>query len=95
MSSCVLVLDFWTRVSDYLRRSTLSSLRARSVPAPYPACTERSLLKRLRRHRCAPAPREIEVMHYMMSWHPRLDEDSGQRWLREIVRSTAAIVAGG
>jgi hypothetical protein len=37
MSLSVLVLDFWAGVSDYLQRSTLSSLRARSVPASYPA----------------------------------------------------------
>lgn len=42
MSLSILVLDFWAGVSDYLQRSTLSSLRARSVPASYPA--ERSAL---------------------------------------------------
>ena len=41
------VLDFWAGVSENPQSSTLSSLRARSVPAPYPACTERALLMRL------------------------------------------------
>jgi hypothetical protein len=26
-------------------------------------------------------------MHFNMSWHPRLDDDRAQRWLREIIRS--------
>ncbi len=38
----IIVLDIWAAMSDYLQRSTLSSLRARSVPASYPA--ERSAL---------------------------------------------------
>ena len=54
MSLWLLVLDFWTEVSDYVHRSTLSSLRERSVPAPYPACTERSLLKRPPRANAGP-----------------------------------------
>ena len=41
------VLDFWAGVSENPQSSTLSSLRARSVPAPCPACTERALLMRL------------------------------------------------
>jgi hypothetical protein len=47
------ILDFWIRVSDGLQRSILSSLGVRSVRPHIPACTERSLLKRPRRHRCA------------------------------------------
>src|ERR1700722_7071082 len=35
-------------------------------------------------------PREIEIMHFNMSWHPRLDDDRAQRWLREIIRSVTA-----
>jgi DNA-binding transcriptional LysR family regulator len=35
-------------------------------------------------------PREIEVMHFNMCWHPRLDDDRAQRWLREIIRSVTA-----
>ncbi len=36
MSLKICVLDFWLGLSDYLQRSTLSSLRARLVPASYP-----------------------------------------------------------
>jgi DNA-binding transcriptional LysR family regulator len=35
-------------------------------------------------------PREIEIMHFSMCWHPRLDDDRAQRWLREIIRSVTA-----
>jgi DNA-binding transcriptional LysR family regulator len=37
-----------------------------------------------------PAPREIEHMTYHMAWHPRLDDDPAQRWLRDTVRSITA-----
>ena len=37
MSLSILVLDFLATLSEYLQRSTLSSLRARSVPASYSA----------------------------------------------------------
>ena len=37
-----------------------------------------------------PAPAEIERMTYYMCWHPRLDDDPAQRWLRNVTRSTAA-----
>jgi DNA-binding transcriptional LysR family regulator len=40
--------------------------------------------------RMVAAPREIEMMHFTMCWHPRLDDDLGQRWIRDIVRSIAA-----
>ena len=36
------------------------------------------------------APREIATMPYLMSWHPRLDDDPAQRWLRDLVRVVAA-----
>jgi DNA-binding transcriptional LysR family regulator len=32
------------------------------------------------------APKEIETMPYLMVWHPRLDDDPAQRWLRDLVR---------
>ncbi len=40
--------------------------------------------------RLVPAPTEILDMTYYMSWHPRLDDDPAQRWLRETVRSVTA-----
>ena len=36
------------------------------------------------------APTEIETMPYLMVWHPRLDDDPAQRWLRDLVRVVAA-----
>jgi DNA-binding transcriptional LysR family regulator len=35
-----------------------------------------------------PAPEEIGTMRYAMSWHPRLDNDAAQRWLRNTITST-------
>ena len=35
------------------------------------------------------APVEIEVMNYYMCWHPRLEGDPVQRWLRDITRTVA------
>jgi DNA-binding transcriptional LysR family regulator len=35
-----------------------------------------------------PAPDEIAPMSYTMSWHPRLDNDAAQRWLRETITAT-------
>jgi DNA-binding transcriptional LysR family regulator len=35
-------------------------------------------------------PREVATMPYLMTWHPRLDDDPAQRWLRDIVRLVAA-----
>jgi DNA-binding transcriptional LysR family regulator len=40
--------------------------------------------------RVVPAPAEIEPMPYLMTWHPRLDDDPAQRWLRDLVRVVAA-----
>jgi len=36
------------------------------------------------------APTEIDTMPYLMVWHPRLDDDPAQRWLRDLVRLVAA-----
>ena len=36
------------------------------------------------------APTEIDTMPYLMVWHPRLDDDPAQRWLRDLVRVVAA-----
>ncbi|MFF7755933.1 LysR family transcriptional regulator [Streptomyces sp. NPDC007971] len=35
-----------------------------------------------------PAPSEIGPMGYAMSWHPRLDHDAAQRWLRDTIITT-------
>ena len=40
--------------------------------------------------RLVPAPAQIQDMTYYMSWHPRLDDDPAQRWLRDTVRSVTA-----
>ena len=39
--------------------------------------------------RVVKAPPEVEPMPYLMIWHPRLDDDPAQRWLRGLVRVTA------
>jgi DNA-binding transcriptional LysR family regulator len=36
------------------------------------------------------APAEIESMTLRMVWHPRLDDDPAQRWLRDTVRAVTA-----
>ena len=41
------------------------------------------------------APVELEPFHYFMFWHPRLDHDSTQQWLRNTIRSVAATTLGG
>ena len=33
------------------------------------------------------APEEIKPLRYQMCWHPRLDTDPAQQWLRDIVRA--------
>ena len=41
------------------------------------------------------APVELESFHYVMFWHPRLDHDTAQQWLRDMVRSVAAATLAG
>jgi DNA-binding transcriptional LysR family regulator len=41
------------------------------------------------------APVELEPFHYFMFWHPRLDHDPAQQWLRDTIRSVAAANVGG
>jgi DNA-binding transcriptional LysR family regulator len=41
------------------------------------------------------APVELEPFDYFMVWHPRLDHDPAQQWLRETIRSVAAATVGG
>jgi DNA-binding transcriptional LysR family regulator len=38
------------------------------------------------------APIELEPFPYYMVWHPRLDHDPTQQWLRDTVRTAAASV---
>ena len=41
------------------------------------------------------APVELEPFQYFMFWHPRLDHDTAQQWLRDTIRSVAAAIVGG
>ena len=41
------------------------------------------------------APVELEPFQYFMFWHPRLDHDKAQQWLRETIRSIAAATLTG
>src|SRR2546426_101254 len=41
------------------------------------------------------APVELEPFHYHMVWHPRLDHDPAQQWLRDTIHSVAAATVGG
>jgi DNA-binding transcriptional LysR family regulator len=41
------------------------------------------------------APVELEPFHYVIVWHPRLDHDPAQQWLRDTIRSVAAATLGG
>jgi DNA-binding transcriptional LysR family regulator len=41
------------------------------------------------------APVELEPFQYFMVWHPRLDHDPAQQWLRETIRSVAASTVVG
>jgi DNA-binding transcriptional LysR family regulator len=40
------------------------------------------------------APRELEPFDYFMIWHPRLDHDPAQQWLRDTIRTVAAATVG-
>ena len=37
-----------------------------------------------------PTPAEIAPVSFSMAWHPRLDNDPAQRWLRETIRSATS-----
>jgi DNA-binding transcriptional LysR family regulator len=41
------------------------------------------------------APAELEPFNYFMVWHPRLDHDPAQQWLRATIRSVSAATVGG
>src|SRR6266446_6299701 len=40
------------------------------------------------------APVELERMEYFMVWHPRLDHDPAQQWLRDTIRAVVAATFG-
>jgi DNA-binding transcriptional LysR family regulator len=40
------------------------------------------------------APVELEPFDYVMVWHPRLDHDPAQKWLRDKIRSVTAATLG-
>jgi DNA-binding transcriptional LysR family regulator len=40
------------------------------------------------------APVELEPFQYFMFWHPRLDHDPAQQWLRDTIHSAAAVTVG-
>jgi DNA-binding transcriptional LysR family regulator len=40
--------------------------------------------------RVAPSPEEVRALRYQMSWHPRLEDDPAQRWLRDTVRTVTS-----
>jgi DNA-binding transcriptional LysR family regulator len=41
------------------------------------------------------APVELEPFDYFMVWHPRLDHDPAQQWLRDTIRSVATATVSG
>jgi DNA-binding transcriptional LysR family regulator len=41
------------------------------------------------------APVELETFQYSMVWHPRLDHDPAQEWLRDMIRSVVAATVSG
>jgi DNA-binding transcriptional LysR family regulator len=43
----------------------------------------------------AAAPVELEPFDFLMIWHPRLDHDPAQQWLRDMIRSVAKATATG
>jgi DNA-binding transcriptional LysR family regulator len=87
------------------RLSTISARRAISLAVPYAAVAARmvagtplvaTLAARLAAEhagdpglRIVRAPPEIAPLAIRMVWHPRLDDDPAQGWLREVVRTVA------
>jgi DNA-binding transcriptional LysR family regulator len=41
-----------------------------------------------------PVPDEIRPMSFAMSWHPRLDDDAAQRWLRDLITTATERTSG-
>jgi DNA-binding transcriptional LysR family regulator len=44
--------------------------------------------------RIVPLPQPLPALEEAMMWHPRLDRDAGHRWLRGVLRETAAALPG-
>jgi DNA-binding transcriptional LysR family regulator len=59
------------------RIATLQMRLAKELAASYPI-------------RVVPLPLPLPVLKEAMMWHPRLDRDAGQVWLRGVLRETAA-----
>jgi DNA-binding transcriptional LysR family regulator len=49
----------------------------------------------IRRSPTSRPPVELEPFQYFMAWHPRLDHDPAQQWLRDTIRSVAAATVRG
>jgi DNA-binding transcriptional LysR family regulator len=85
------------------RRAALTLPLLVGAPAALPGTNLVATLNRRLVDRCADdpalalvaAPVELEPFHYFMVWHPRLDHDPAQRWLRDTIRSVAAATVGG
>ncbi|MBQ1092801.1 LysR family transcriptional regulator [Streptomyces sp. B93] len=45
-------------------------------------------------YRVAAAPEELPPFPYGIAWHPRVDGDPAHRWVRQVMRETAAWVTG-
>jgi DNA-binding transcriptional LysR family regulator len=52
----------------------------------------RSVVEGNRKLRLVKAPRELKAFHFLMAWHPRLNSDPRHIWLREAIRSAAAVL---
>jgi DNA-binding transcriptional LysR family regulator len=61
--------------------STMPQRLARTLAAPYGL-------------RLLPAPIELPKFGLSLIWHPRLEHDPAQRWLRELVTRVSALVSG-
>lgn len=97
------VIDNHLRKLGLARRGALTLPRFIGAPAALPGTTlVATLTKRLvDRFGDDPtiavvgAPVELEPMDYLMVWHPRLDNDPAQQWLRDTIRSVASATIGG
>ena len=97
------VIDNHLRKLGLARRGALTLPRFIGAPAALPGTTlVATLTKRLvDRFGDDPtiavvgAPAELEPMNYLMVWHPRLDNDPSQQWLRDTIRSVASATIAG
>jgi DNA-binding transcriptional LysR family regulator len=86
------------------RRPALTLPQHAGVPAVLPdtdlvATLNRRVVERLLRDdrslAVVAAPVELEPFDFLMVWHPRLDHDPAQQWLRDMIRSVAKATAAG